>query len=67
MTHLNASSNHLTELVDFKAPKCIESIDLSFNKIKTMRSLKDLRFLKELNLNNNLVESIEGLKHNMNL
>ena len=61
MTHLNASNNKLTELIDFKPPKCIECVNLSFNDIKKMKDLKELRFLKELNLNNNLIENIEGI------
>ena len=32
-----------------------------------MRDLKDLRFLNELNLNNNYIESIKGVKDNKNL
>ncbi len=62
MTHLNASNNKLTELIDFKPSKCIEFIDLSFNHIKRMKDLKELRFLKELNLNSNEIENIEGIK-----
>ena len=67
MTHLNASNNKLTELIDFKPSKCIEFIDLSFNHIKRMKDLKELRFLKELNLNSNEIENIEGIKQNKNL
>ena len=31
LTHINASNNKITELVDFKPAKSIECIDLSFN------------------------------------
>ncbi len=67
MTHLNASNNKLKELVDFKPSKCIEVIDVSFNCIKKMKDLHELRFLKELNMNNNEIEQIEGIKQNKNL
>lgn len=53
MTHLNASHNKITELIDFKPSKCIENIDLSYNLITKMKDLQDLPLLKELNLNNN--------------
>ena len=67
MTHLNASNNKLSDLIDYKPPKCMEFIDLSFNDIKKMRDLKELRFLKELNLNNNKISTIEGVSGNKNL
>ena len=67
MTHLNASHNQISELIDFKAPKCLEVIDLSYNKITYMKELKELRFLEILNLNDNEIDSIEGLKQNKNL
>ena len=53
MTHLNASNNKLKELLDFKPPKCLEFVDVSNNSISKMKNLSELRFLKELNLDNN--------------
>jgi Leucine-rich repeat (LRR) protein len=53
MTHLRASDNKLTDLLDFKPPKCLEYVDLSYNKIAKMKNLFGVRFLKELNLDNN--------------
>ena len=53
--------------MDFKASKCLEYADLSFNEITKMKNLRELRFLKELNLNNNEIALIEGLKENINL
>ena len=40
----------------------MEVIDLSFNEIKKMRDLKELRVLRELNLSHNEIKDIEGLK-----
>ena len=46
MTHLDASHNKLTELIDFKPPKCMEFVNLSHNQITRMKDLRDIRFLK---------------------
>lgn len=36
-------------------------LDLSYNKIKDLRNMTDLRFLKQLNLAHNMIESIDKI------
>ncbi len=45
----------------------MEEVNFNGNEIKEIPDLSKFRFLKKLNLSNNLISKIEGLNKNMNL
>lgn len=52
---LDASHNKLTTVLDFKPPKNLKEVDLSFNEIEEMSDLSAHHYLMKLNLDSILL------------
>ena len=70
LTHLDLSSNNITDLKSLSGLKNLTSINLSGNNITNIKPIESLIKLTNLNLSNNNItdiKSISGLKHLTNL
>lgn len=47
---LDVSHNKLTKLLDFKPPKNLKDVNMSFNEIEEMADLSEHHYLMKLNL-----------------